>query len=53
MRILIAEDEPAFRQFLEGMLADWGYEVVIARDGSEAWVLSRPKTLRGSPSSTG
>src|SRR6266567_2843435 len=37
MKILIAEDDPDFRHLLEEMLVTWGYEVVIARDGSEAW----------------
>lgn len=37
MRILIAEDEPAFRRLLEEILTMWGYEVVVARDGNEAW----------------
>lgn len=36
MRILIAEDDPAFRQLLEDTLARWGYEVVVSRDGNEA-----------------
>jgi light-regulated signal transduction histidine kinase (bacteriophytochrome) len=37
MRILIAEDDPAFRHLLEDMLVQWGYDVVVARDGNEAW----------------
>ena len=37
MKILIAEDDPAFRQILEDILARWGYEVIVARDGTEAW----------------
>ena len=37
MRILIAEDDPAFRHLLEDMLVKWGYDVVVARDGNEAW----------------
>jgi len=37
MRILIAEDDPAFRQLLEDILVTWGYDVVVARDGNEAW----------------
>ena len=37
MKILIAEDEPAFRQLLEEILVKWGYEVVVAQDGNEAW----------------
>jgi diguanylate cyclase (GGDEF)-like protein len=36
MRILIAEDEPLFRRLLQRMLTEWGYQVVVARDGSEA-----------------
>jgi diguanylate cyclase (GGDEF)-like protein len=37
MKILIAEDEPAFRHLLEEVLVMWGYEVVVARDGNEAY----------------
>lgn len=37
MRILIAEDEPNLRQLLEVCVASWGYEVVVARNGTEAW----------------
>ena len=37
MKILIAEDEPAFRHLLEEILIKWGYEVVVARDGNEAY----------------
>jgi diguanylate cyclase (GGDEF)-like protein len=37
MKILIAEDEPSFRQLLQDMLGTWGYEVVVARDGNEAY----------------
>jgi len=37
MQILIAEDEPAFRRLLTDVLIKWGYEVVVARDGNEAW----------------
>ena len=36
MRILIAEDDPAFRLLLEETLARWGYEVMVCRDGIEA-----------------
>jgi len=38
LRILIAEDDPAFRRILADTLARWGYEVVISRDGNEAWL---------------
>jgi len=37
MKILIAEDEPAFRHLLEDILVKWGYEVVVAQDGNEAF----------------
>lgn len=37
MRVLIAEDDPISRHLLVRTLAGWGYEVVAARDGAEAW----------------
>lgn len=37
MKILLADDEPALRQLLEETLTRWGYEVVVARDGNEAY----------------
>ncbi|MBI3696820.1 MAG: diguanylate cyclase [Acidobacteria bacterium] len=37
MRILIAEDEPISRHMLESFLTQWGYEVIVAHDGDEAW----------------
>lgn len=39
MRILIADDNFAFRSVLRAMLTQWGYEVVVASDGDEAWQL--------------
>lgn len=52
MRSLIAEDEPLFRQLLQKMLSEWGYEVVVARDGSEACEIllseNAPKLATGS-----
>jgi len=39
MRVLIAEDDKNARMLLECMLADWGYDVVVACDGNEAWEL--------------
>lgn len=39
MKILIAEDETISRHLLESTLRRWGYEVVVAQDGSEAWRL--------------
>jgi len=37
MRILIADDNPETRDMLESMLIKWGYDVVLANDGNEAW----------------
>ena len=37
MKILIAEDDPVSRRVLEATLAKFGYEVVVAADGAEAW----------------
>lgn len=37
MRILIAEDDITSRVLLKHMLAEWGYEVVVTKDGCEAW----------------
>jgi two-component system cell cycle response regulator len=39
VRVLIAEDDDATRDVLEVLLSERGYEVVVARDGSEAWDL--------------
>ena len=37
MRVLAAEDNPVFQSMLRTMLTKWGYEAVIARNGTEAW----------------
>lgn len=37
MRVLIAEDNLALRHMLRGTLSKWGYDVVCAADGDEAW----------------
>src|SRR5579863_5269071 len=37
MRILIADDSVVSRHLLEATLRKWGYEVVVATDGMEAW----------------
>jgi two-component system cell cycle response regulator len=41
MRVLIADDDPAALLLLESVLEDWGYEVVTARGGTEAWDVLR------------
>jgi DNA-binding response OmpR family regulator len=37
MKILIADDEPVSRRLLQLTLTKWGYEVILASDGNEAW----------------
>jgi phosphoserine phosphatase RsbU/P len=37
VRLLIAEDDMVSRRLLETTLVKWGYEVVVADDGSAAW----------------
>jgi len=37
MKILLAEDDPVSRRFVEKFLLDWGYDVVSVIDGNEAW----------------
>lgn len=37
LQVLVAEDNPVFQSMLRAMLTKWGYDVVIARDGNEAW----------------
>ena len=37
MRILIADDDAVSRRLLERTLEGWGYEVVVASDGTGAW----------------
>lgn len=39
MRVLIADDDPVSRRFLERILAKWGYEAVCVEDGDEAWAV--------------
>ncbi len=39
MRILIADDSIVSRHLLDATLRKWGYDVVIACDGAEAWNL--------------
>jgi CheY-like chemotaxis protein len=37
MKILIAEDDATSRLLIENTLTNWGYEVMVARNGIEAW----------------
>lgn len=37
MRVLVADDSVVSRHLLDATLRKWGYDVVVACDGSEAW----------------
>jgi len=39
VRVLVAEDDSVLRRMLESFLVRWGYEVVLAKDGAEAWAI--------------
>lgn len=36
-RILLVDDSPEIRLLLQHMLASWGYDVLSASSGEEAW----------------
>jgi phosphoserine phosphatase RsbU/P len=44
MRVLVAEDDPTSLRLLVVLMDRWGYDVVTAEDGSQAW-----DVLRASP----
>ncbi len=45
MKVLIVDDDPVTRSLLKAFLHKWGYEVVIARGGTEAWeILQEPES---------
>jgi len=46
MKILIAEDDFISCKALENNLKEWGYDVVSARDGNEAWDLAKQHDIR-------
>jgi two-component system cell cycle response regulator len=37
VRVLIADDDALSRRVLNDVLIDWGYQVIVARNGNEAW----------------
>jgi two-component system cell cycle response regulator len=44
MTILLAEDSAIYRALIQKLCRDWGFDLVVADDGQEAWeILSRPK----------
>ncbi|HEU0106757.1 MAG TPA: response regulator [Vicinamibacteria bacterium] len=47
MKVLLAEDSGVIRILLQRVLTNWGYEVVFAEDGAQAWqILERPDSPR-------
>lgn len=46
MRVLVVEDDALTAEMLEHALAEFGYEVAIARDGAEAFALIRTGRYR-------
>ena len=41
--ILVADDDPLFRRLLEKYLQTWGYHVMTAADGTQAWQILQMK----------
>jgi len=41
VQILLADDSPLFRDMLQTMLLDWGYQVTTVTDGQQAWDILR------------
>ena len=39
MRILVADDDPLYRELFKELLTQWRFEVTVAGDGVEAWQL--------------
>jgi len=37
MKILIAEDEAVSRRLLQARLTEWGYDVIVCSEGTQAW----------------
>src|SRR5262249_27988879 len=37
MKVLVADDDPVWRELLQTALRNWGYEVVAVSDGNAAW----------------
>jgi len=46
MKILVAEDEPVTRKTLSRILHDFGYEVLSASDGKQAWDILQKDYIR-------
>ncbi|MBN2060417.1 MAG: response regulator, partial [Deltaproteobacteria bacterium] len=47
MRIMIMEDDPISRRLLETFLGQWGYDVLVTKDGGEAWKIIKESRVPG------
>jgi len=46
MHVLIADDDPVYRQLMEDLLRQWGIRTTVVSDGDEAWTaIQRDWTL--------
>jgi diguanylate cyclase (GGDEF)-like protein/PAS domain S-box-containing protein len=39
LRVIVADDSAVSREVLRRLLETWGYDVMVAKDGAEAWAL--------------
>ena len=46
IKVLIAEDNAVSAKILQKNIKDWGYEVVVAQDGKEAWSTLSDEEIR-------
>ena len=45
IKVLIAEDDSVSSKILESYMTKWGYEVVITKNGEEAWQAFQDKKI--------
>jgi two-component system cell cycle response regulator len=46
IKVLIAEDNAVSAKILQKNILDWGYEVVLAKDGKEAWLALKSEGIK-------
>lgn len=46
IKVLIAEDNAVSAKILQKNILDWGYEVVLAKDGKEAWLALKNEGIK-------
>lgn len=46
LEVLIAEDDPVSQRILEKNMKDWGYKVIIANNGQNAWQALQKEEIR-------